>query len=87
MTHPARYWVAPFYGYELCQLIRRRDAQVPILMLTALGTTDNKVEALTLGADDYVVKPFEFRELLARARAYAPRPARFWSCRAARPPI
>jgi len=56
-------------GYELCELIRRRDAQVPILMLTALGTTDNKVEALTLGADDYVVKPFEFRELLARVRA------------------
>ncbi|MBJ6143449.1 response regulator transcription factor [Hymenobacter sp. BT559] len=56
-------------GYELCQLIRRRDAQVPILMLTALGTTDNKVEALTLGADDYLVKPFEFRELLARVRA------------------
>jgi DNA-binding response OmpR family regulator len=38
-------------------------------MLTALGTTDNKVEALTLGADDYLVKPFEFRELLARVRA------------------
>ena len=56
-------------GYELCEMIRRRDAQVPILMLTALGTTDNKIEGLTLGADDYVVKPFEFRELLARVRA------------------
>ncbi|UOR03634.1 response regulator transcription factor [Hymenobacter aerilatus] len=58
-----------FNGYELCELIRRRDVHVPILMLTALGTTDNKVEALNLGADDYVVKPFEFKELLARVRA------------------
>ena len=56
-------------GYELCELIRRRDAQVPILMLTALGTTDNKVEALTLGADDYVVKPFAMAELVARVTA------------------
>lgn len=56
-------------GYELCTLIRRRDAQVPILMLTALGTTDNKVAALTLGAAAYLVQPFEFRELLARVRA------------------
>ncbi|MBW3130946.1 response regulator transcription factor [Hymenobacter profundi] len=58
-----------FNGYELCELIRRRNVHVPILMLTALGTTDNKVEALNLGADDYVVKPFEFKELLARVRA------------------
>ncbi len=56
-------------GYELCQLIRRRDATVPVLMLTALGTTDNKVEALNMGADDYVVKPFAFKELLARMHA------------------
>ncbi|TGD83090.1 response regulator transcription factor [Hymenobacter wooponensis] len=56
-------------GYELCQLIRQRDATVPILMLTALGTTDNKVEAFQLGADDYVVKPFAFRELMARVHA------------------
>jgi two-component system copper resistance phosphate regulon response regulator CusR len=56
-------------GYELCTLIRRRDATVPILMLTALGTTDNKVEALNMGADDYLVKPFAFKELLARLHA------------------
>ncbi|WP_426061050.1 response regulator transcription factor [Hymenobacter sp. B1770] len=56
-------------GYELCEQIRRRDATVPILMLTALGTTDNKVDAFQLGADDYVVKPFAFRELLARVQA------------------
>jgi DNA-binding response OmpR family regulator len=56
-------------GYELCELIRRRDATIPILMLTALGTTDNKVEALNIGADDYVVKPFAFQELLARLNA------------------
>lgn len=58
-----------FDGYELCQMIRRRDATTPVLMLTALGTTDNKVEALNLGADDYVVKPFAFKELLARVHA------------------
>ncbi|WP_324670712.1 response regulator transcription factor [Hymenobacter sp. GOD-10R] len=63
-------------GYELCTLIRRRDATVPILMLTALGTTDNKVEAFQLGADDYVVKPFAFRELLARVQALARRATR-----------
>ena len=56
-------------GYELCEQIRRRNPTVPILMLTALGTTDNKVEAFALGADDYVVKPFAFRELLARVQA------------------
>ena len=58
-----------FDGYELCEMIRRRDATTPVLMLTALGTTDNKVEALNLGADDYVVKPFAFKELLARVHA------------------
>lgn len=62
-------------GYELCEQIRRRDATVPILMLTALGTTDNKVDAFHLGADDYVVKPFVFRELLARVQALARRAA------------
>lgn len=62
-------------GYELCEQIRRRDATVPILMLTALGTTDNKVDAFQLGADDYVVKPFAFRELLARVQALARRAA------------
>jgi len=56
-------------GYELCEQIRRRDVHTSILVLTALGTTDNQVDAFQLGADDYVVKPFAFRELLARVRA------------------
>ncbi|OUJ70431.1 response regulator transcription factor [Hymenobacter crusticola] len=60
-------------GYELCEQIRRRDATVPILMLAALGTTDNKVDAFQLGADEYVVQPFAFRELLARVQALARR--------------
>lgn len=56
-------------GYELCRLIRLQDAAVPILMLTALGTVDNKMEAFNLGADDYLLKPFDFQELLARVKA------------------
>lgn len=56
-------------GIELCQLIRRRDTTVPILMLTAFGSVDNRVEGLNAGADDYLVKPFAFAELLARVRA------------------
>lgn len=56
-------------GYELCQEIRSVNAQIPIIMLTALGATDDKIEAFDAGADDYVVKPFEFKELLVRIRA------------------
>ena len=56
-------------GIELCQLIRRRDATVPILMLTAFGSIINRVDGLNAGADDYLVKPFAFAELLARIRA------------------
>ncbi|TSA27866.1 MAG: DNA-binding response regulator [Bacteroidetes bacterium] len=56
-------------GIELCKIIRSRDYKVPILMLTALGSTDDKVTGLTAGADDYLVKPFEFKELLARVKA------------------
>lgn len=55
-------------GYELCKRIRNRNKQVPIMMLTALSATDDKIEGFDAGADDYVVKPFEFRELLARMR-------------------
>jgi two-component system copper resistance phosphate regulon response regulator CusR len=61
-------------GIELCRKIRTTNARVPILMLTALGTTDDKVTGLDAGADDYLVKPFEFRELLARIRALTKRP-------------
>lgn len=56
-------------GYELCKIIRERDKVVPIILLTALNFTDNKVEGFDLGADDYIVKPFEFRELVARIKA------------------
>ena len=56
-------------GIELCRSIRHRDYKVAILMLTALGSTEDKVAGLEAGADDYLVKPFEFIELLARVRA------------------
>lgn len=56
-------------GYELCKLIRENDERVPIILLTAMNFTDNKVEGFELGADDYITKPFEFRELVARMKA------------------
>jgi DNA-binding response OmpR family regulator len=56
-------------GLDLCRKIRTSKPSVPILMLTALGTTDDKVEGFDAGADDYLVKPFEIRELLARIKA------------------
>jgi two-component system copper resistance phosphate regulon response regulator CusR len=56
-------------GYELCKIIRENDKRIPIIMLTALNFTDNKIEGFDSGADDYIVKPFEFRELLARIKA------------------
>jgi len=55
-------------GIEVCQLLRKENNSVPILMLTALGTTSNVVEGLDSGADDYMVKPFKFEELKARIR-------------------
>ncbi|WP_027000736.1 response regulator transcription factor [Eisenibacter elegans] len=55
-------------GISLCKALRALFPQLPILMLTALGTTDDKVEGFDAGADDYLVKPFEMRELLARIR-------------------
>jgi DNA-binding response OmpR family regulator len=56
-------------GYEICQAIRARDVDVPIIMLTAKGQEEDIVRGLELGADDYVTKPFSVRELLARANA------------------
>ncbi|WP_448519682.1 response regulator transcription factor [Rhodoflexus sp.] len=56
-------------GLELCKELRRSKPALPIIMLTALGTTDDKVEGFDAGADDYLVKPFEMRELLVRIRA------------------
>lgn len=62
-------------GVEACRAIRDGGGRMPILMLTALGTTDDKVLGLDAGADDYLVKPFEFKELLARVRSLTRRGA------------
>jgi len=56
-------------GYELCRAIRAINPSVPVLMLTAMNSVENKIEGFEAGADDYVVKPFDFRELLVRVRA------------------
>lgn len=56
-------------GYELCKIIRQQNSQVSIIMLTALGALNDKIEGYDAGADDYLVKPFEFRELLLKIRA------------------
>ncbi len=60
-------------GLDLCKKLREEGIKTPILMLTALGTTDDKVTGLETGADDYLVKPFEFKELVARVRALSKR--------------
>ncbi len=56
-------------GYDLLKTIRSRNQHVPIIMLTALSATDDKIEGFDAGADDYLVKPFEFKELVVRIRA------------------
>jgi two-component system copper resistance phosphate regulon response regulator CusR len=56
-------------GIQVCANLRRRRVPTPILMLTALSTTGDKIKGLDAGADDYLTKPFEFDELLARVRA------------------
>ena len=56
-------------GLEVCQTLRASRVHLPILMLTALSTLDDRVAGLRMGADDYLVKPFEFEELLARIEA------------------
>src|SRR6202012_1057267 len=55
-------------GIELCRSIREALPDLPIIMLTALGTTDDKVEGFDAGDNDYLVKPFDFRELYVRIR-------------------
>lgn len=60
-------------GLDLCAKIREHGIQTPLLMLTALGTTEDKVAGFKKGADDYLVKPFAFEELLARINALAKR--------------
>src|SRR5262245_47487759 len=56
-------------GFEVCRELRRRDDATPILMLTARAAVDDRVTGFDAGADDYLTKPFSFRELLARIRA------------------
>ncbi|MGH7603691.1 MAG: response regulator transcription factor [Gemmatimonadaceae bacterium] len=56
-------------GFDLCRELRTREVGTPILMLTARDTVDDRVAGLEVGADDYLTKPFAFRELLARVRA------------------
>ncbi|HUX84326.1 MAG TPA: response regulator, partial [Chitinophagaceae bacterium] len=60
-------------GIEVCQRIRSFNNKIPILILTALGTTEDKVKGLEGGADDYLVKPFHFNEFLARIQALSRR--------------
>jgi two-component system copper resistance phosphate regulon response regulator CusR len=55
-------------GIELCKSVRRELPDIPIIMLTAMGTTDDKIEGFDSGANDYMVKPFDFRELHVRIR-------------------
>ncbi len=60
-------------GVELCAELRRGGGTTPVLMLTALDAVDDRVRGLEVGADDYVTKPFAFRELVARLKALARR--------------
>jgi DNA-binding response OmpR family regulator len=62
-------------GVEVCRELRRRDVRTPVLMLTARDTVDDRVAGLNAGADDYLVKPFALKELLARLRALGRRSA------------
>jgi DNA-binding response OmpR family regulator len=61
-------------GVELCKQVREQGINTPILMLTARGTIGDRVEGLNSGADDYLVKPFSFDELIARVKALLRRP-------------
>lgn len=57
------------HGFDVCKRIRENDERVPILILTAIGTTSSKLKGFEIGADDYLLKPFEFEELLARIKS------------------
>ncbi|HEX6845497.1 MAG TPA: response regulator transcription factor [Chitinophagaceae bacterium] len=61
-------------GYELCKNIRTLNPDTPIIFLTAQNTLDDKVKGYQLGADDYVIKPFEFKELLMKIKVFLKRP-------------
>lgn len=62
-------------GFEVCKQLRKSGKRMPILMLTARDAVDDRITGLDCGADDYLTKPFEFRELLARLRALLRRPS------------
>src|SRR5688572_27545037 len=62
-------------GFDLCQILKKEKPEMPILMLTTLSTTADKVTGFDAGADDYLLKPFEFEELTARLKALARRPS------------
>lgn len=67
--------ILPGYnGLDLCRSLRRAGLTTPILLISALGETDDKVSGLEAGADDYLGKPFDFREFVARIKALARRP-------------
>jgi two-component system, OmpR family, copper resistance phosphate regulon response regulator CusR len=57
-------------GYELCKEIRMHNNDVPVIMLTAMALAENKLTGFDVGADDYMVKPFDFKELLARVKVF-----------------
>jgi OmpR-family two-component system manganese-sensing response regulator len=68
-------WMLPHKsGLEICQELRAQGKTTPVLFLTAKDTLDDRVAGLDAGADDYLIKPFELRELLARVRALLRRP-------------
>jgi two-component system, OmpR family, manganese sensing response regulator len=68
-------WMLPgMSGLEICRQLRSHQITTPVLFLTAKDTLDDRVEGLDAGADDYLIKPFELRELLARVRALLRRP-------------
>ncbi len=64
-------------GLDVCQTLRARQIQLPVLMLTALSTVEDRISGLQLGADDYLCKPFDFDELLARLEALGRRGREF----------
>ncbi|QUY41532.1 two-component system response regulator RppA [Acaryochloris marina] len=71
-------WMLPkLSGIEVCQELRSQSQLTPVLFLTAKDTLDDRVQGLDAGADDYLVKPFELRELLARVRALLRRSEQF----------
>ncbi len=68
-------WMLPkISGLKICQEVRSHSLSTPVLFLTAKDTLDDRVDGLDAGADDYLIKPFELRELLARVRALLRRP-------------